>query len=181
MTEVPPTDVTVLLDAAIPVGEEDELKEALAALGFTPTAKGSRTATLSIPGNYPGSTRTVRLVGLGSKAVLKLVPDVGTPGIVTIVKGSGFPAGATVVLTWSVGITPKLKTIVTDADGTFRIGVLVFHHDIVGLRKLVATRVAGPLFPPAEAPMLVTSAPDIPSTYGWQTQPPFGPPLIFRR
>jgi hypothetical protein len=39
VTEVPPADVTVLLDAAIPVGEEDELNEALAELGFTPTAK----------------------------------------------------------------------------------------------------------------------------------------------
>ena len=69
----------------------------------------------------------------------------------------------------------------TDADGKFRVGVLIFHHDIVGPRELIATRVAGPLFPAAEAPMLVTSAPDIPSTYGWQLEPPFGPPLIFRR
>jgi hypothetical protein len=39
VTEVPPADVTVLLDPAIPVGVEDELKEALADLGFLPTAK----------------------------------------------------------------------------------------------------------------------------------------------
>jgi hypothetical protein len=38
-TEVPPADVTVLLDAAIPVGVEDELKQALSELGFVPTAK----------------------------------------------------------------------------------------------------------------------------------------------
>ena len=150
-------------------------------VGFTPTNKGSRTATLSVPGNFPGSPRTVLLVGVGSKAVLKLVPDVAPPGLVTIVSGSGFPAGATLTLTWSVGITPKLAKIVTDADGKFRIGVLIFHHDIIGPRELIATRLAGPLFSPAQAPMLVTSAPDIPSTYNWQLEPPFGPPLIFRR
>jgi Tol biopolymer transport system component len=150
-------------------------------VGFTPTNKGSRRATLFVPGNFGGSPRTVRLVGVGSKAVLKLVPDVAPPGLVTIVSGSGFPAGATLTLSWSVGITPKLATIVTDADGKFRVGVLIFHHDIIGPRELIATRAAGPLFPPAQAPMLVTSAPDIPSTYGWQTEPPFGPPLIFRR
>jgi hypothetical protein len=150
-------------------------------VGFTATDKGSRTATLAIPGNFPGSPRTVRLVGIGSKAVLKLVPKVVTPGMVTIVTGSGFPAGATVVLSWSVGITPTLRKIVTDADGKFRIGVLVFHHDIVGLRELIATRVAGPLFPPAQAPLLVVAAPDVPTTYSWQQGPPFGPPLIFRR
>jgi Tol biopolymer transport system component len=150
-------------------------------VGFTATDKGSRTATLRIPGNFNGSPRTVRLVGVGSKAVLKLVPDIGNPGIVTIVSGSGFPAGATVVLSWSVGITPKLAKIVTDADGKFRIGVLIFHHDVIGPRDLIAARVAGPLFPPAQAPMLVTSAPDVPSTYNWQLEPPFGPPLIFRR
>jgi len=150
-------------------------------VGFTPTLKGSRTATLAVPGNFGRSPRTVRLVGVGSKAVLKLDPDVAPPGLVTIVSGSGFPAGATVTLTWSIGITPTLATIVTDANGTFRVGVLIFHHDIVGLRQLIATRAAGPRFLPAQAPMLVTSAPDIPSTYGWQLQPPFGPPLIFRR
>jgi len=150
-------------------------------VGFTATDKGVRTAALSVPGNFPGSPRTVRLVGVGSKAVLKLVPKVATPGMVTIVTGSGFPAGATVVLSWSVGITPTLRKIVTDADGKFRIGVLVFHHDIVGLRELIATRVAGPLFPPAQAPLLVVAAPDVPTTYAWQQGPPFGPPLIFRR
>jgi Tol biopolymer transport system component len=150
-------------------------------VGFTATDKGKRTATLRVPGNFNGSPRTVRLVGTGSKAVLKLDPDVGTPGIVTIVSGSGFPVGATIILSWSVGITPKLPKIVTDDKGAFRIGVLVFHHDVIGPRELIATRVAGPLFPPAQGEMLVTSAPDVPSTYNWQLEPPFGPPLIFRR
>jgi hypothetical protein len=39
VTDLPLADVTVLLDAAIPVGVEDELKEALAGLGFEPTAR----------------------------------------------------------------------------------------------------------------------------------------------
>jgi Tol biopolymer transport system component len=149
-------------------------------VGFTATAKGSRTATLAIPGNFTKSPRTVRLVGVGSLAVLELDPPVGNPGIVTVVSGSGFPAGATVSLRWSVGITPKIPKIVTAADGTFRVQVLVFHHDIVGQRLLVATRIAGALFPAAQAPMFVTTSPDVPSSYAWQG-PPFGPPLIFRR
>ncbi|HEY3164504.1 MAG TPA: hypothetical protein VGJ71_09100 [Candidatus Limnocylindrales bacterium] len=150
-------------------------------MGFTPTDKGSRTGKLSIPGNFAGSPRTVRLVGLGSKAVLELDPPIGSPGIVVFVKGTGFPAGATVVLSWSIGITPTTKKVVADDHGTFTVGVLVFHHDLIGPRELIATRVAGPLFPPAKAPMLVTTAPDMPSSYNWQLQSPLGPPLIFRR
>ncbi len=150
-------------------------------LGFTATAKGSRTATLALPGDYAGPTRTVRLVGIGSKAVLKLDPAVSVPGMVTVVTGTGFPAGATITLAWSIGITPQLAKIVTAADGSFKIGVLIFHHDVIGPRTLTATRVAGPLFPPAEGAMLVVSGTDVPSTYGWQLQPPYGPPLVVRR
>jgi hypothetical protein len=39
-----------------------------------------------------------------------------------------------VTLAWSRGVTPKLPTITTDADGAFRVQVLVFHNDIVGAR-----------------------------------------------
>ena len=150
-------------------------------IGFTPTAKGTRVATLQVPGAFGGSPLTASLHGRGSEASLKLDPPQGNPGIVTVVTGKGFPPNATIRLTWSIGITPKLPTIQTDGDGGFRVQVLVFHHDIVGERQLVATRAAGPIFPDVKAEFLVTISPDIPSTWDWRLNPPFTPPLIIRR
>jgi hypothetical protein len=150
-------------------------------VGFTPTATGKRTAALNVPGSFGGSPLTATLTGSGSKAALELDPPIGSPGIVTVVTGTGFPAGATIQLRWSIGITPKLPKIVADAKGSFRVQVLVFHHDVLGERELIATRLAGPVFPSTKATMRVVASPDVPSSWDWRFSPPFGPPLIFRR
>ena len=126
---------------------------------FAPTAKGTRTATLAVADTYAGSPRTVRLRGRATQPIdakLELDPPLGPPGIVTIVEGSGFPAGVAVRLTWSLGITPHLREITADARGRFRVPVLVFHNDRTGQRDLIAEPVAGTAFPPVTASMLVT-------------------------
>jgi hypothetical protein len=124
---------------------------------FTPGATGSRTAVLEVADRFDGSPRTVRLRGAGSLAQLEIDPDVGPPGIVAVVTGTGFPAGAEISLAWTAGITPHLQPIVADEAGGFRVQVIVFHNDRVGPRDLVATSVAGEPFPSTQARMLVTA------------------------
>ena len=150
-------------------------------VGFTPSAQGNRTGRLNVPGGFSGSPLTARLRGSGSRAALDLDPPIGNPGIVTVVSGRGFPEGAKVELNWSKGITPHLTEIIADEDGRFRVQVLVFHHDLIGERELIATHAGGPLFPDVKAAMNVTASQDIPTTWDWQLQPPFAPPLIQRR
>jgi Tol biopolymer transport system component len=174
------SDFTILADGCA----DKRLRRAQActiSVGFTPSAKGNRTARLNVPGGFGGSPLTARLRGGGSQAVLELDPPIGNPGIVTVVSGRGFPEGARVELNWSKGITPHLPEIVVDEDGRFRIQVLVFHHDRIGERELIATHAGGPLFADVKAKMNVTASQDIPTTWDWQHQPPFTPPLIQRR
>ena len=150
-------------------------------VGFTAGGPGNRRATLEVPGAFPGEPLTARLRGGGSQASLELDPPIGSPGIVTIVSGRGFPDGATIQLEWSDGITPDVPPVVADDDGRFRVPVLVFHNDLIGERELIATRAAGPSFPEVREPMLVVASPSKPSTWDWANQPPFTPPLIVRR
>ena len=68
-------------------------------VSFTPSAPGARTATLAVPYVFSSSPRTSRLSGSGKKAPvvrqgrLKIDPDIGPPGTVTIATGTGFAAG----------------------------------------------------------------------------------------
>ncbi len=125
-------------------------------VSFTPAEPGERTAALHVASDAPGTPHTARLVGGGSLARLELDPPIGPPGIVTIATGSGFPPGSTVVLTWTKGITPKLPPIVADETGAFRVQVLVFHHDVLGMRGLMASPADGVSFPAFEAPFRVS-------------------------
>jgi hypothetical protein len=134
-------------------------------IGFTPSRAGNRAGRLEIRHDASGSPGLVTLRGAGSRASLTLDPAVGSPGVVTIVEGRGFPAGATVRLAWEPGMTPTMPDVVADASGAFRVQVLVFHHDVLGDRKLVATRVGGAAFPPVDATMRVVPGQGQPPTF----------------
>jgi hypothetical protein len=99
------------------------------------------TAMATLAGSYPGD-RTVTAQAqtpiLVIQPVLLLEPVVGPPGFVPIAVGTGFPPGTTVALTWNPGISAH-ETVLVAADGTFRRQVLVFHHDQLGPRRLVAS------------------------------------------
>jgi Tol biopolymer transport system component len=129
---------------------------------FTPSRPGSRPATLAVPDSYTGSPRTAGLRGSGLRAPdaldpqLEVDPPVGPPGTVVVATGTGFPPNADVRLAWSIGITPKLPVVRTDADGRFRVQVLVFHNDRIGPRDLRASPAAPGAFPTVPADMLVT-------------------------
>ena len=113
-----------------------------------------------------GSPGTVRLRGSGSQASLTLDPPMGAPGVVTIVEGRGFPAGAVVHLTWDRGIPGRIHDVTANASGGFRIQVLIFHHDQLGIRDLVASPVDGASFPAVQARMQVVTGPAQPPTFG---------------
>ena len=127
-------------------------------VAFKPAVEGVRTATLALADNYTGSPRTLRLRGTASVARIVLDLPVGPPGSVTVATGTGFPPDTALNLRWSVGITPGLGPIVTDARGGFRVQVLVFHNDLVGQRDLVAEPRDGTSFPPVAVSMLVSQA-----------------------
>ena len=132
---------------------------------FKPTGKGARAATLQVADTFTGSPRTVRLRGRASLAKLTLDPPIGPPGIVTIAEGSGFPPNSQVRLRWTIGITPRLATVVADGSGRFRVPVLVFHNDRTGRRELSAEAVDGTAFPAVAASMLVTKPAVIPPRF----------------
>ena len=100
---------------------------------FTPTDRGNRVAVLTVAHDGPG----VAGVGRTCTAAVRWRSSSwsrrsASPAIVIIATGSGFPGETEVSLAWSRGVSRKLPTITTDAAGTFRVQVLVFHNDIVG-------------------------------------------------
>jgi Tol biopolymer transport system component len=149
-------------------------------VGFAPTKPGARTAQLQIAMNAPGSPSVLTLKGRGSQALIVLDPPIGPQGIVVVATGDHFPANAEIQLTWSVGMTPTLPVVKADSHGHWSMQVLVFHHDVIGPRNLVATWVGGPEFPTVQVPMLVTVRTVTAPGFG-PGGPPFGPmPLLFR-
>ena len=70
--------------------------------------------------------------------------------------GIGFPPNTDVRLAWSIGITPKLPAVRTDARARCRVQVLVFHNDGIGPRDLRASPVAPGAFPTVPTEMVVT-------------------------
>ena len=91
------------------------------------------TTTLAPP-PPPTTTSTTAAPGAPS---LQVLPADGPPGFVTNAVGHNFAPHDVVVLTWSQGIGTML--VPTDATGSFSVGVLVFDHDLLGPRNLVAT------------------------------------------
>lgn len=121
-----------------------------------PTAAGARTATLSITDSASDSPQLVPLVGGVPAPQIRLEPAVGPPGVVTTLSGSNFPPGALVTISWDRGITQRLEPIAVNPDGTFAVGVLVFHHERLGPRTLSVTPApGGPTFDESSAPFLV--------------------------
>jgi hypothetical protein len=89
-----------------------------------------------------------------------LDPAVGPPGIVTVLRGTGFPPGAEVRVRWDRGIVQPMRPTVVGPDGSFAVPVLVYHNDRVGPRQLFVTDPSGGAqFPDRSEPFLVVPAP----------------------
>jgi len=85
--------------------------------------------------------------------VIGALPAVGSPGTVTLVRGTGFPPGVPVRLAWTPGITAAANPAVPGADGSFVAQLLILGGDRTGPRTVTA---AGTGFGPVTAPFLVT-------------------------
>jgi len=83
------------------------------------------------------STSTTTTTTPVAAPTLTVSPPDGPPGFVTTAVGHNFAPSSVVVLTWSAGIGTTL--VPTDATGSFTTGVLIFDHDILGPRNLIAT------------------------------------------
>jgi WD40-like Beta Propeller Repeat len=131
---------------------------------YVPTASGPRSATLEIEDTALDSPQVVDLIGGVPAPQLRLEPQVGPPGIVAVAIGENFPPGSLVTLRWDQGISQPLAPIPVGPDGTFSVGVLVFHHDVLGPRRLLVTAApGGPTFTDKTADFLVVPPPLQPS------------------
>jgi hypothetical protein len=70
---------------------------------------------------------------------LTVTPQVATTGDVVLARGSDYPPGRTVRLSWSTGITAAASPVKVGADGTFEAQVLVLRKDVLGPRMLRAS------------------------------------------
>ena len=150
---------------------------------YIPQMTGPRTATLQIADTALDSPQLVSLIGGVPAAEARLDPPVGPAGIVTVLSGTGFPPGALVTFRWDHGISQPASPVVVGPDGTFAVGILVFHNDIGGPRQLLAVPAAGgPSFPDQAVPFLVVPGPLQPPGTGAVTflAPDIGLPLIRR-
>lgn len=154
----PPTPVPI----AIPVAAHD------GAIPMATIINDTASATYSIPCPTPTPSPSPTPTSL-APPVVTLKPAVGPPGTVTLLKGSGFPAGA-VDLAWSAGIFgPVPSTVLPDATGTFTLELLIYQHDTIGSRVLTAT----PVVPPpglgaASAGFLVVPGSVQPGDFSWR-------------
>ena len=129
-----------------------------------PSTSGPKSASLSITDSAVDSPQVIELVGGVPAPSVRLDPALGPPGVVTVLTGTAFPPGSLVTVSWDVGISQKLDPVVVNADGTFSVGVLVYHHDRLGPRTLIVTpRPGGPTFPANSAAFLVVPGPNQPT------------------
>ncbi len=151
---------------------------------FVGTTKGNRNASLVIRSDA-GKALALRLVASVGVPRLKVSPATGSPGIVVVATGTGFPPNQPVSLAWSPGVTARpLAPVVSDASGAFTAQVLIMPKDRLGERKLRAlVSVPGLKVDPVTAKFLVVASTGVPPTSGliqvFAATP--GEPIILRR
>jgi uncharacterized repeat protein (TIGR01451 family) len=127
-----------------------------------PWRAGKVTNTASVTASEPDpqlanntdhvTTKVVGRTHRGRKPKLVLRPTLGPPGFVTRAIGSHFPAHAHVLLRWNQGLGRLV--IRANRSGSFRVPVLIFYHDLLGRRQLIASPHGKPRFSPARAGFL---------------------------
>jgi Tol biopolymer transport system component len=124
---------------------------------LAPTAPGTATITTTLTtGNAGPTSASTTLRVLQPKIVA--VPPIGKPGFVTSVRGTDFPPGVPVTLTWTPGITAAAVPTLPGADGRFIAQLLILPKDQTGPRTITAS---GAGFAPVTTPFLV-----VPGTIG---------------
>ena len=107
-----------------------------------------------------------------NKGAIKLTPQVGPPGTVVTVTGTGFPVGAVVKLSWNQGVPLTLASITIDQSHGFQVTLLIFPHDELGKRTMGAAPdlsvASAPLFNIATADFLVVPGTAQPKKFAWR-------------
>lgn len=119
-------------------------------LDFPATVAVNDTTSATVTSSGTSVTTTAPIVV--RQPTLTVDPTAGPQGFVTRVLGTGLPPGAAVKLTWSTGISQAPGLVVVGPDGTLDAQMLVFHHDQLGPRTLIATPASGPAFGPVSSP-----------------------------
>jgi hypothetical protein len=157
-----------------------------------PAPDTSFTASIAVPSRPPGAyavvaTQTYAALALLAapplvlraeftipcvKASIRLVPQVGPPGTVVTVTGTGFPIGAVVKLSWSQGVPIRRASISIGSSQGFQTRVLIFPHDELGKRKLSAgpdlTVANAIIFNIASADFMVVPGSEQPRDFTWR-------------
>ncbi len=152
---------------------------------FLPDSEGQLVGTLNVTSTAPAAPAPITLLGGGGLGKITINPQVGPPGTVTIVTGSGFAIGQAISFAWSVGLTPtQLAPTVTDGSGNFVAQVLILPNDRTGSRQLSATpSLPTGLGTPATATFFVTTPTgQAPMFHVVQVfNDPFGRAIVLRR
>lgn len=128
-------------------------------------ADGTFTTTITIPDHAggPAPVNACQRCGTRTEALatapftvepsLELDPPLGAPGFVTVATGRGFPDGEDVVVEWDPGVGSA--GAVPDADGRFRVPLLVLPRSEPGPRTARGVIPGDDVLPEPEAPFLV--------------------------
>jgi hypothetical protein len=165
---VPVESVPGRCDAALrcPVGELGPGASTTLRVVLTPDEAGTLDFSGSLTTTGPDAVAGNNDAELSVRVLrprIEALPDIGPPGFVTSVRGTDFPPGQPVEITWSPGITADARPVVPDADGTFAAQLLILPGDAIGARTITAEAVGTRLFSPVTTPFLVVSqTPDPP-------------------
>jgi len=102
------------------------------------TTPDQRTAALKFDDNAAGSPHLVALSGSVSIPTVKVSPEVGAPGAVITVTGTGFAAGSPIAVGYLNGF-PETASAQTDGNGNFSTSLLVFPLSELGPRTVQAS------------------------------------------
>ena len=102
------------------------------------TTPDQRTAVLKFDDNAAGSPHLVALSGSVTIPTIKLGPEVGAPGAVITVTGTGFAASSPIAVHYKGGF-PESATAQSDANGNFTTTLLVFPLSELGTRTVEAS------------------------------------------
>jgi Tol biopolymer transport system component len=138
--------------ADLPPGASAVVRIVLAPNAAVQTTVSGTLGTTGTDADPADNTATAPLVVLQPKIVS--VPAVGHPGFVTSVRGTDFPPGAPVTLTWTPGITAAAVPTRPAASGAFIAQLLILTKDQPGPRVITAS---GPGFGPVTTPFLVVA------------------------
>ncbi|MFC0434195.1 choice-of-anchor D domain-containing protein [Kutzneria buriramensis] len=102
------------------------------------TTPDQRTAALKFDDNAVGSPHLVALSGSVAIPSIKLSPEVGAPGAVITVTGTGFAPSSGISVRYAGGF-PESATSKTDGNGGFTTSLLVFPLSELGPRTVQAS------------------------------------------